>query len=83
MSGKVGMPFTAALHPRGFGGLFSFKPIGLKIRKKRPNKAVAHLAQPSKVMRKRGTVMVKPPQKPKSMSRRSQRAKVARGPQTA
>ena len=48
MAGKVGMPFTGALHPRGIAGLFAFKPKGLKVNKKRPSKLTAHLAVPSK-----------------------------------
>lgn len=48
MSGKVGMPFTAAMHPRGFGGLFSQKPHGQKVKRKRMAKATAHLASPAK-----------------------------------
>lgn len=48
MSGKVGMPFTPGLHPRGIGGLFSQKPSGLKVKRKRPSKLTAHLAVPSK-----------------------------------
>ncbi len=58
MAGKPGMPFTAAFHPRGFGGLFTPKPTGLKVPKKRPSKMTAHLASPSKrskiVMKKKG-----------------------------
>lgn len=48
MSGKVGMPFSAPLHPRGIGGLFSQKPHGIKVKKKRPSKLTAHLAVPAK-----------------------------------
>jgi hypothetical protein len=48
MSAKKGAPFLTALHPRGFAGLFTQKPTGLKIKRKRPDKGTAHLAVPAK-----------------------------------
>ena len=75
MSGKKGMLFTPALHPRGFQGKYTNKPYGLTTKSKKlvvaavPSKTrVAILKAAKSTAKVKGIKGAKPINKPKSVN---------------